>query len=168
MADKWNGIIENGQPGHSAIIDVNVWFGKATLDACVLALALGVRGLRTNPEPTSKRIGAGAFEYDFGVLEDADNPLAKSYTDIMCGLPSPSSVVPCFHRVNRPPCLLVLHPSGTLLDYTFSSWPSRGGSRDLSHGSTKTPIALECRGSEGTRTRGAVSLRNCSIRRDKS
>ena len=43
MADKWSSTIENGKPGFSAIIDVNAWFGKATLDAYVLALALGVR-----------------------------------------------------------------------------------------------------------------------------
>ena len=35
MADKWSGIIENGKPGHSAVIDVNMWFGNATLDAYV-------------------------------------------------------------------------------------------------------------------------------------
>ena len=35
MADKWCGIIENGDSGHSAVFDVNVWLGKATLDACV-------------------------------------------------------------------------------------------------------------------------------------
>jgi len=35
MADKWSGIIENGKTGHSAIIDVNMWFGRATIDAYV-------------------------------------------------------------------------------------------------------------------------------------
>jgi len=54
MADKWSSIIENGKPGYSAIIDVNVWFGKATLDACVLSLALGFHRLRANHEPTSR------------------------------------------------------------------------------------------------------------------
>ena len=48
MADKWCDIIENGRSGSSAIIDVNMWVGKATLDACVLALAPGVHGPRTN------------------------------------------------------------------------------------------------------------------------
>ena len=38
MADKWSGIIENGKSGDSAIIDVSMWMGKATLDACVLSL----------------------------------------------------------------------------------------------------------------------------------
>ena len=38
MADKWSTIIENGRSGHSAIINVNAWFGKATLDACVSVL----------------------------------------------------------------------------------------------------------------------------------
>ena len=41
MADKWDGIIENGKSGNSAIIDVNMWLGRATLDACVLVLLLG-------------------------------------------------------------------------------------------------------------------------------
>ena len=35
MADKWSDIIENSESGCSAIIDVNMWLGKATLDACV-------------------------------------------------------------------------------------------------------------------------------------
>ena len=35
MADKWGGVIENHKSGHSAVIDVNEWLGKATLDACV-------------------------------------------------------------------------------------------------------------------------------------
>ena len=33
MADKWSSIIENSKSGHSAIINVNFWFGQATLDA---------------------------------------------------------------------------------------------------------------------------------------
>ena len=33
MADKWSSIIENDRSGHSATIDVNMWLGKATLDA---------------------------------------------------------------------------------------------------------------------------------------
>lgn len=41
MVDKWNDIIENGKSGNSADIDVNLWVGKATLDACVLILVLG-------------------------------------------------------------------------------------------------------------------------------
>ena len=39
MGDKWIGIIENGQSGDSAVIDVNLWVGKAALDAYVLPLA---------------------------------------------------------------------------------------------------------------------------------
>ena len=46
MADKWSNIIANSKSGHSATIDVNLWFGKATLDACVSALCAG--GLRTD------------------------------------------------------------------------------------------------------------------------
>ena len=40
MADKWNGTIENNESGNSVIIDVNVWLGRATLDACVLTSPL--------------------------------------------------------------------------------------------------------------------------------
>ena len=32
-----------------------------------------------------ERIGAGAFEYDFGALDDADNPLTKSYWGLLYG-----------------------------------------------------------------------------------
>ena len=35
MADKWGEIIENGKSEYSAVIDMNAWLGKATLDACV-------------------------------------------------------------------------------------------------------------------------------------
>ena len=35
MADKWSNILENSRSGNSAIIDVNMWLGKAALDACV-------------------------------------------------------------------------------------------------------------------------------------
>jgi len=55
MADKWSGIIENGESGRSAIIDVNMWLGKATLDAYVLALLLGVRRLRIKRELISQK-----------------------------------------------------------------------------------------------------------------
>jgi len=35
MADKWNSIIQDSTTGRSATVDVNMWLGKATLDACV-------------------------------------------------------------------------------------------------------------------------------------
>ena len=35
MADKWSDIIAHGESGYSATIDVNMWFGKATLDVYV-------------------------------------------------------------------------------------------------------------------------------------
>lgn len=37
-----------------------------------------------NMYPPLNRIGAGAFDYDFGALDDVDNPLTKSYTNVMC------------------------------------------------------------------------------------
>jgi len=33
---------------------------------------------------SSERIGTGAFGYNFGALDDVDNPLTKSYMDLMC------------------------------------------------------------------------------------
>ena len=47
MADKWNDIIENSKSGYSAVVDVNMWVGKATLDACVPVPLLSVHGLQT-------------------------------------------------------------------------------------------------------------------------
>ena len=44
MAEIWSGIIENDKSGSSAIIDVNLWFGKATLDAWVMVLVLVCAG----------------------------------------------------------------------------------------------------------------------------
>ena len=93
MVDKWNGIIENGKSGNSATIDVNTWLGKATLDACVSLSPLGWHGLWANRKLIYGRIGAGAFEYDFGALDDTDNPLTRSYLNLMCDyLPFPSIV----------------------------------------------------------------------------
>jgi len=84
MADKWNGIIEDSKTGDSAVIDVNVWLVKATLDACVSALVSDVCAVhRLTMNSSLKRIGVGAFGYDFGALDDMDNPLTKSYMDLM-------------------------------------------------------------------------------------
>ena len=130
MADKWNSIIENSKSGHSTVIDVNMWFGKATLDAYVSAAVLSVHKLRTNGELTSQRIGAGAFEYDFGALDDADNPLTKSYRNLMYDHLSSPPVVQGSRSTNRLPCSLALRRSGTPLNYHFSACPSWGGSQD--------------------------------------
>jgi len=45
MADKWSGIIANSESGYSAVLDVNMWFGKAALDACVLVSVTPVSGM---------------------------------------------------------------------------------------------------------------------------
>ena len=60
-----------------------------------------------------KRIGAGAFDYDFGALDDSDNPLTKSYSDIMYNHLSLLSVVKGFRCANQLSRFPVLHPSGT-------------------------------------------------------
>ena len=62
---------------------MNMWLGKATLDAYVSVSMSGALGLRTDRELISQRIGTGAFEYDFGALDDADNPLTNSYMNLM-------------------------------------------------------------------------------------
>jgi len=64
MADKWSDIIENSESGYSAIIDVNMWFGKATLDAYVsvhVTPALGVRTLWANHDPISQKYRSWSF-----------------------------------------------------------------------------------------------------------
>jgi len=81
--DKWNGIIENGKSGNSAIIDVNMWLGKAALDAYASSLSLGWCRLWINGGFISQSIGAAAFEYHFEALDDTDNPLTKSYLGLM-------------------------------------------------------------------------------------
>ena len=120
MADKWGSIIENGKSGHSAVIDVNEWLGKATLDACVLVKVLVYARYRLTVSSYFNRIGAGGFDYDFGALDDADNPLTKSYTNLMCDYPPSSYAVRCANRRLRSPAFRL---SGTLLDCSFSSRP---------------------------------------------
>ena len=80
--------------------------------------------------PPLKRIGAGALEYDFGALDDADNPLTKSYLDIMydCQYSPPATQGSC--RVNRLLYFPGLRPSGTAPDPSSSSLLSRNGSQD--------------------------------------
>ena len=77
-----------------------------------------------------KRIGAGAFEYDFGALDGADNPLAKSYQNLMYDHLSSLPVLRGFRSANRLPRSLVLRRSGTPLDYAFYSCTSRDSSQD--------------------------------------
>ena len=48
MADKWDEIIGNSDSGNAAVIDVNAWLGKATLDTCVPVPALCAWGGRLN------------------------------------------------------------------------------------------------------------------------
>jgi len=55
MADKWSNVIANGKSWDSATIDANSWFGKATLDACVLVSAFGMYWSRTDHGPISKK-----------------------------------------------------------------------------------------------------------------
>ena len=59
----------------------------------VLAREVNTRCVRQNigneihrycADLTETSIGAAAFDYDFGALEDTDNKLTKSYTNLMC------------------------------------------------------------------------------------
>ncbi|KAF9778983.1 cytochrome P450 [Thelephora terrestris] len=61
LADKWREIISTTGSEQAEIINVNTWLSKATLDA----------------------IGAGAFDYDFGALEETDNKFTKSYANLI-------------------------------------------------------------------------------------
>ena len=90
MADKWSNIIANDKSGNSATVDVSAWLGRATLDAYVRVSVLGMGQTANSP---LERIGAGAFEYDFGALDETDNPFTKSYTNLLYDHQPPSSVV---------------------------------------------------------------------------
>ena len=61
MVDKWNDIIENSKSGYSALIDVNMWLGKATLDAYVLAPALDMCRLQTDRGLISQKVWHRSF-----------------------------------------------------------------------------------------------------------
>ena len=57
MADKWNEVVENDKTGNSAVIDMNMWLGKATLDAYVFATELDARRLGDSPPKKDRRWG---------------------------------------------------------------------------------------------------------------
>ncbi|KAF9649252.1 cytochrome P450 [Thelephora ganbajun] len=61
LVDKWKDVVMSEGSGGPHTLDIQLWMGKATLDA----------------------IGIGAFDYEFGALDNLDNPLTKSYTDIV-------------------------------------------------------------------------------------
>jgi len=81
-------------------------------------------------ELISQSIGAGAFEYDFGALDDTDNPLTKSYLGLMYDQPPSSPTVRDSYLADHLPYFPVLRPSGTPLDRSSSSWLSRNGFQD--------------------------------------
>lgn len=62
LADKWcESITGDDGTEETLVIDMYPWFQKAALDA----------------------IGAGAFAYDFGALDDTDNALMRTYKDML-------------------------------------------------------------------------------------
>ncbi|KAK0192529.1 cytochrome P450 [Armillaria mellea] len=63
MSQKWKDNIEIS-PDRSAVLDVSSWISRATLDA----------------------IGQAAFDYQFGALDNSDNPLAKAYSNLFFDL----------------------------------------------------------------------------------
>ncbi|KAF9787520.1 cytochrome P450 [Thelephora terrestris] len=63
LAEIWRESISAAGSGQAAIIDVHSWLSKTALDV----------------------IGAGAFDYDFGALENKDNKLTKSYENLTFG-----------------------------------------------------------------------------------
>ena len=73
------------------ITNVHYWLSKAMLDAYVRGESPTQFSSYSHRPGT--RIGAGALDYDFGALEDADNKLTKSYENLACGLPLPTRIV---------------------------------------------------------------------------
>jgi len=168
MADKWSDIIANSKSGSSTTVDVSAWLGKATLDAYVQVLVSGMDERRLIVNSHLERIGAGAFGYDFGALDETDNSFTKSYQNLLYDHLPLSPIVQGSRHANRLTRSLVSSPSGIPLDHSSSSWQSRNGSQGCSHGYTITPAILECRTSDRTGIKCAVLLGNYSIRRGRS
>ena len=120
MADKWNDIIENSKSGDSALIDVNMWLGKATLDAYGVASALSMCRLQANRGFISQRFGTGAFDYDFGALDEKDNQLTKSYMNVMYDHLHWTSAVQDSCHVDDLSCSLAIRHSGFHRGCSFS------------------------------------------------
>ena len=120
MVDKWNDIIGNSESGSSIVIDASGWLGKATLDACVLASALGVRRLRTDLISHLTSFGVGAFGYDFGALDEKDNQLTKSYMNVMYDHLRLASAVQGSPHVNHLSRHIAMRPLGSPPDCSFS------------------------------------------------
>ena len=118
-------------------------------------------GCRLTVSVSLKRIGSGALDYDFGALDNADNPFTKSYMNLVYDrLLSVSSVVRGSRRANRLPYSSASPLSGTPLDRSLSSCPSRDGSPGCSHGYLIIPATMEWINSDRTRSRRASSLGN--------
>ena len=134
MADKWSNIIENSRSGCSVTIDVNMWLGKATLDACVLVWALSVCGLQTNREPISEQDWCWGFRVRLRGLRRGGQPVCQIlYEHSVRLLHAPLSwssvlfaLIVC--------CSLVPYPWGTPLVCSFSLCLSWDGSQDSPHG----------------------------------
>ena len=159
MADKWGSNIENGKSRYPALIDVSMWFGKATLDACVSVSIWVWLGCGLTVDSSLKRIGAGAFNYD---LDAPDNGCTGVY------FRHPQPKVPVL-------CSLVLRPSGTpyFLHVYHGEAPTRlynnssnpgmqkyRWDRDEVHGVPRKPLD-----SKGTKLHYAKTLYACGIRR---
>ncbi|KAK0436857.1 cytochrome P450 [Armillaria borealis] len=73
MAQKWTELMELSSD-QSIVVNVTPWVSRAALDA----------------------IGEAAFDYQFGALDNLDNPLAKAYTNLMFdtfGLPTKPAIL---------------------------------------------------------------------------
>ena len=82
LADKWHESVETEGSGESLVTDVHSWFAKATLDAYVAPLLCYLLS-HLKVHNGSNSIGAGAFDYDFGALDGADNALARTYANLL-------------------------------------------------------------------------------------
>jgi hypothetical protein len=75
LVDRWHELVVGDGFGESSIIDTASWLKKATLDAYVTTPHWSAFYSRA-----CQRIGAGAFQYDFGALDGSDNILARTYS----------------------------------------------------------------------------------------
>ena len=141
--DKWHEIISTKESEGVVTIDVHSWLSKATLDAYVGKSRTSICGAHRS----ENSIGAAAFDYDFGAVENAGNKFTKSYTNMTCGtlppLPrEPLTIVRCsfaaFGRIPKEQILLMDSLKWAPADFAtwLFEWDKRPGMVNLRENKT--------------------------------
>lgn len=77
MTSRWRDLI--GSAEGSAVINIQAWFTRATLDV----IGDGMLSLITGMKQRSDVGYTVAFDYRFGALDEAENELTMAYSNMM-------------------------------------------------------------------------------------